>query len=157
MRFSIHSSSFRRPLSSLQWALHHSRQRPTLAPSHQPPLNSHSNSTPQARLTPHPNAPQTIAPFSLPALQASLVYVYTLARSQPTATRTIVLSVRVGFTDSQQAGGVIDQDSTVILRRSTIRKDVFRARGRGWEVCTSTSGGGVGSAAGCVVPRDPLV
>jgi len=81
--------------------------------------------------------------------------VYTLARSQPAATRapsrelgtslqegTIVLSVRVGFTDAQQEGEVIDQDSTVILRRSTIRKYVFRARGRGWGVCTSTSGGG---------------
>ena len=70
---------------------------------------------------------------------------------------TIVLSVRVGFTDAQQEGEVIDQDSTVILRRSTIRKYVFRARGRGWRVCTSTSGGGGGSAVGCVVPRDPLV
>jgi len=126
----------------------------TLTPA---PLHSRSNSPPQARLTPRSNAPQTIAPFSLPALRASLGYVYTLARSQPTATRTIVLSVRVGFTDSQQEGEVIDQDSTVILRQSAIREDVFRASGRGWEVCTSTSGGGVGSAAGCVVPRDPLV
>jgi len=143
----------------------------TLTPA---PLHSHSNSPPQAPLKLRPNAPQTSAPFSLPALRAGLGYVSTLARSPPTATRarsrelgtpsvpniqegTIVLSVRVGFTDSQQEGEVIDQDSTVILRRSTIRKYVFRARGRGWRVCTSTSGGGGGSAVGCVVPRDPLV
>ena len=122
-------------------------------------LHSHSNSPPQAPLKLRPNAPQTIAPFSLPTLRAGLRYVYTLTRSQPTAARapsremgtlsspniqegTIVLSVRVGFMDLQQEGEVIDQDSTGILRRSTIRKYVFRARGRGWGVCTSTSGGG---------------
>ena len=108
----------------------------TLTPA---PLHSHSNSPPQAPLTPRPNSPQTIAPFSLPALRAGLRYVYTLARSQPTATRapsrgigypvrtdhtrghhrTERLSVCVGFTDSQQESEVIDQDSTVIFRRST--------------------------------------
>jgi len=46
------------------------------------------------------------------------------------------------------------QDSTVILRRSTIRKYVFRARGWGWEVCTSTSGGGGGSGR---TPSEPNV
>jgi len=69
----------------------------------------------------------------------------------------IVLSIRVRFTDARHEGEVIDQDSTDILRRSTIRKYAFRARGGGWGVCTTTSGGeGGGSALGCVVPRDPL-
>jgi len=94
----------------------------TLTPA---PLHSHSNSPPQAPLKLRTNAPQTIAPFSLPALRAGLGHVCTLARSQPTATRvpsrelgtpsapniqegTIVLSVRVGFTDAQQEGEVID-------------------------------------------------
>ena len=128
----------------------------TLPPA---PLHSHPNSPPHAPLKLRPYAPQTIASFSLPALQAGLGYVYILARSQPTAARApsrgsgipfapdihegiIVLSVRVGFTDAQQEGEVIDQDSTIILRRSTIWKYAFRARGRGWGVCTNTSGGG---------------
>lgn len=119
----------------------------------------------------HPNSPShgsiklpsyplhTIASFSLPALQAGLGYVYILARSQPTAARApsgessipfapdihegiIVLSVRVGFTDAQQEGEVVDQDSTIILRRSTIWKHAFRARGRGWGISTCTGGMG---------------
>ena len=118
-----------------------------------------------------PNAHKTTALFSLPALRAGLGYVYTLA---PTTTRarfrelgtpfvpsiqegTIVLSVRVGFTDSQQEGEDIDQDSTVILRPSTTRKYVFRAWGRGWGVLqVLVEGEGGGSALGFVVPRDPL-
>jgi len=115
------------------------------------PLHSYSNSPPQAPLKLPPYAPQIIAPFSLPALRAGLGYVYTLSRSQPTAARapsreldtpsapdihedTIVLSVRVGFTDAQQEGEVIDRDCTVILRRASIQKYSFRARGRGWGV-----------------------
>jgi len=141
-------------------------------------LHSHSNSPPQAPLELPPYAPQTIAPFSLPALRAGLGYVYALGRSRPTAARappreldthsapdrhegTIVRSIRVGFIDAQQEGEVIDQDSTVNLRRSTIREYAIRERGRGSGVCRSTGGGwrvvGCGSALGCVVPRDPLV
>jgi len=54
----------------------------------------------------------------------------------------IVLCVRVGFTDAQQEGEVIDQDSKIILRRSTIWEYASRARGRGSGVCTSASRGG---------------
>ena len=53
-----------------------------------------------------------------------------------------VLSVRVRPTDEWHEGEVIDQDSTVFSRCSTIQKYAFRARGRGWQVCTTTSGGG---------------
>jgi len=73
-----------------------------------------------------PYAPQTIASFSLPALQATLGYMYVLTRSRPTVARapsresgitsapaihegTIVPSVRVGFKDAQNEGGGIDQ------------------------------------------------
>jgi len=117
------------------------------------------SSSPQAALKVPPYPPQKIASFSLPALQAGLGYVYILARSQPTAARApsresgipftpdihegiIVLSVRVGFTDAQQEGEVIDQDSTIILRRSTIWNYAFQARGRGWGVSASISGRG---------------
>lgn len=124
------------------------------------PLHPNSNSSsPQVPLKIPPYPPQAIASFSLPALQAGLGYVYILARSQPTAARApsresgipfapnihegiIVLSVRVGFTDTQQEGAVIDQDSTIILRRSTIWNYVFQARGRGWGVGASAGGGG---------------
>ena len=60
----------------------------------------------------------------------------TLARSRPTAARApsresgilfvpdihesiIILRILVGFTGAQQEGGFIDQDSTIILRRSS--------------------------------------
>jgi hypothetical protein len=127
----------------------------TLNPVTQHPL---PNSPPHTPLKLPSYPPQTIASFSLPALQAGLGYVYILARSQPTAARApssesgipfapdihegiIVLSVRVGFTDAQQEGVVIDQDSTIILRRSTIWKYAFRAREQSWGVSASTSGG----------------
>jgi len=103
------------------------------------PLHPHPNSPPQAPLKLPPYAPQTIAPFSLPALRAGLGNVYTLTRLQRRTVRapsresgtpsapdtyegTIVLSVRVGFMETQQEGEDIDQNSTVILGRSTIRK-----------------------------------
>jgi len=41
---------------------------------------------------------------------------------------TIILSILVGFTDAQQEGGVIDQDSTIILRRSSVWKYAFWER-----------------------------
>jgi len=54
----------------------------------------------------------------------------------------IVLSVRVRPMDARHEGEVIDQDSTVFSRCPTIQKYAFRGRGRGWRVCTTTSGGG---------------
>ena len=82
---------------------------------------------PSASPTKLPYAPQTIASFSLPVLQATLGYVYVLTRSQPAAARapsresgipsapdihedTIVLSVRVRDSDAQNEDEGIDQD-----------------------------------------------
>ena len=71
---------------------------------------------------------------------------------------TIVPSVRVEFTGAQQEGEVINQDSTVILRRSTYgrihtgQRDVVGELYEHW-----WRGEGGGSALGYVVPRDPLV
>jgi len=91
--------------------------------------------------------------------------VYTLARLQSTAARAqscesgilfapdihegiIISSILVGFTDAQQEGGVVDQDSTIVLQRSSIWKYALWAR----DVVTSTSvGGGHGSSFGCMV------
>ena len=128
----------------------------TLAPAPLHPNSTSSPPTPQ-KIPAYP--PQAIASFTLPALQAGLGYVYILARSQPTAARApshesgipfapdihegiIVLSVRVGFTDAQQEGAVIDQDSTIILRRSTIWNYAFQARGHGWGAGATASGNG---------------
>lgn len=125
----------------------------------QAPLHPNPNSSPQTPLKIPAYPPLAIASFSLPALQAGLGYVYILARSQPTAARApshesgipfapdihegiIVLSVRVGFTNAQQEGAVIDQDSTIILRRSTIWNYAFQARGCGWGAGVPTSGNG---------------
>ena len=54
----------------------------------------------------------------------------------------IILSIRVRPTDAWHEGEVINQDSTVFSRCSTIQKYAFQARGHGWRVCTTTSGGG---------------
>jgi len=64
----------------------------------------------------------------------------------------IILSILVGFTDAQKEGGVIDQDSMIILRRSSIWKYAFRA----WDVVGEfvrvlVEGEGGRSSLGCVV------
>jgi len=79
---------------------------------------------PRPSASPPPYTPQTIASFSLTALQADLGYVYTLTRSRPMAVRApsrefgipfapdiyesiIILGILVGFTDAQQEGEVL--------------------------------------------------
>jgi len=95
--------------------------------------------------------------------------VCTLACSQPTAARPpsresgilfvpdihegiIILNILVGFTDAQKEGGVIDQHSTIILRRSSIWKYAFWARDVDGEfVRVLVEGEGDRSSLGCVV------
>jgi len=95
--------------------------------------------------------------------------VYTFARSQPTAPRApsresgilfapdiheaiTISSTFVGFTDSQKEGGVIDQDSTVILRRCSIWEDAFWARDVVGEIVrVLVEGEGDRSPLGCIV------
>jgi len=95
--------------------------------------------------------------------------VYTLACSQPTAARSpsresgilfaadihdgivIILSILVGFTDAHKEGGVTDQDSTVILRRSSIWEDAFWARDMVGEIVrVLVEGEGDRSPLGCM-------
>ena len=69
----------------------------------------------------------------------------------------IILSICVRPMDARHEGEVIDQDSTVFSRCSTIQKCAFRAGDMAGEfVQLLVEGEGCGSALGCVVPRDPL-
>ena len=100
---------------------------------------------------------------------------YTRVRSLLTATRarshelgtpsvpniqegTIVLSVRVGFTDAQQEGEVIDQDSTGICDGPPYRSMYFGYGDVvGEYVRVLVEGAGWWKCRGFGVPRDPLV
>jgi len=128
MRFSTHPSSFRRV------ALH-----PNLHPQAplKPPPTHHKQSRPSpTRVASRPGCVHTLArsqPTAAPSRESGIPF------APDTHEDSIVLSIRDGFIGAQQEGEVIDQHSTIILRRSSIWKYAFRGWGCGWGVCTSTS------------------
>jgi len=102
-----------------------------------------------------PCAPQTIAPFSLPALQAGLGHVYILARSQPTAARAPSRESDISFAPDIREGITVLSVCVPHSKKARLSIKIRRlfcndaaygslhsGQRDGCGDCTSTSGGG---------------